>query len=343
MAAKNVFWFEELGQKDYELVGKKCANLGELTALHMPVPHGFAITIKAEEAFLAETGILQAIPELVTRCGDLKNLTVQFRLSRDIRDMVESRDIPVILREDILKHYRELSNKCGHGGAAAVSVRSAGSKSHPGQYETVLNVNGEEQLLAMIKKVWSSIFNNNTIAKLVQQGMPIEQSPAIGVGVVQMVNARCAGVGFTVDPISGDDGSVIIESTWGLGEGVVSGKISCDRFVVNKTSLQIVERVLGEKKLQFVIKGNEVVEEEVPLEKQALYTLSDEEAGAIARLGIELEKHFQSPQDFEWAVDAERRFPGNIFLLQTRPVVGVKTEPTKTSEEQLADLLSKLF
>ena len=267
MEEKQALWFEEVGQKDFDLVGKKCANLGELTALGMPVPRGFAITIKAQEAFLNETGVLGVIRDQVNNAADITNVTQQAKLSKDIRSVVEAGKMPARIEDEILAHYRELSARGECRGPVAVSVRSAGSKSHPGQYETVLNVKGDEKILAMVRRVWSSIFNANTIAKLVQQGIPIDQSPAIGVGVVEMVNTRCAGVGFTINPITGDVSSVIIESTWGLGEGVVGGKINTDRFVVEKATLRVVDRILGEKKMQMVVKGGEVVEEEVPPEK----------------------------------------------------------------------------
>jgi pyruvate,water dikinase len=343
MDGKQALWFEETGQESFNLVGKKNANLGELTKLGMPVPRGFAVTIKAEEAFLDETGALQTIRDMISQAGDLQNISKQAELSQAIRSMVESKEIPAAMKAEILNDYHELSAKRGKSGAVAVSIRSAGSQSHPGQYETVLSVTGDKQLLSMLKKVWSSIFNKITIAKLVQKGIPIDQSPAIGVGIMEMVNARCAGVGFTIHPISGDVANVIIESTWGIGEGVVGGKINTDRFVVEKASLKIVDRTLGEKKLQVIAGGNRVVEKEVSPEKQAVYTLSEEEAEAIAKIGMELEAHFKEPQDFEWAVDDSWKFPNNIFLLQTRPVVGVKAQKKKTMEEQLDELLERLF
>jgi pyruvate,water dikinase len=208
-------------------------------------------------------------------------------------------------------------------------------------YETYLNITGTDQVLQMIKKVWASIFNHRTICAAVQHELPVEESPCIGVGVVELVNARCAGVCFTVDPITGDPGRAVIESNWGLGESVVSGQVDIDRYVVDKENLTVIHKTLGEKKLRIVPKGHGVVEEETPLEIQGAFTISDEEAAEIVKIGKDLEAHFGTPQDLEWTIDADRPFPNNIWLLQTRGVVGVKVQEKKTSEQRLKEELAK--
>jgi pyruvate,water dikinase len=343
MERENIFWFNEIGQEASELVGKKCANLGEMTRLKMPIPNGFAISIRVHEKFMEETGALQEIRELLNEVGELKDINLQAEVSEKIRHIIERKRIPSALSDAIESYYEQQCRKCGQK-EAAVSVRSAGAKSHPGQYETYLSVRGNQQLLEAVKKVWSSIFNSRTIAAMVQQGLPVDQSPCIGVGVVEMVNALCAGVCFTIHPVTGDPTKAVIEANWGLGESVVSGMVSTDMYVVDKEILEVMEKNLGEKKMHIVPRGSSVVEEQVPSEKQATYTLSDEEAAEIVRLGKDLEAHFNQPQDIEWAIDADLAFPYNIFLLQTRPIVGVKIQKPKTADEQvLDDLVRKLF
>jgi pyruvate,water dikinase len=342
MEEQDVFWFEEIGQEACDIIGKKCANLGELTKLKMPVPYGFAVSIKAHERFLNESGALQDIQDLLSRVGELKDLNLQAKVSEAIRKIVEGKEIPSDLCDVIGLHYEKLCQRLGQ--EAAVSVRSAGAKSHPGQYETFLNIKGKQRVVEMVKKVWSSIFNVRTIAHLIQQGLSVVDSPCLGVGVVEMVNARCAGVCFTVHPVTGDPLKAVIEANWGLGETVVRGNVSPDTYIVDKESLEVIEKDLGNKKMQIVLKGDGLVEEEVPAEKQTIYTLNDEEAAEIVRLSKTLESHFNQPQDVEWAIDTDRAFPQNIFLLQTRPVVGVKVQKLKTVEEQVIDnLINKLF
>ena len=341
MQGQEVFWLDEIGREHNDLVGKKCANLGELARLRMPIPNGFAISLKAEERFLNVTGALREIQELLTEVGELKDINLQAEVSAKIRHIVESKEIPTDLCDAIRTHYEELCHK--RGREVAVSVRSTGAKSHPGQYETYLNVRGDQRVLEMVKKVWASIFNARTIANLVQVGLPVAQSPAIGVGVVEMVYARSAGVCFTIHPVTGDPLKAVIEANWGLGESVVSGKVNTDMYVVDKERLKVIERNLGGKNMQIVAKEEGVVEEETPTEKQSAFVLNDDEAVEIVKLGKALELHFREPQDIEWAIDDEHPFPNNVFLLQTRPVVGVKVQKPKTTEEKLLDDLVKYF
>jgi len=340
---QEVFWFDEIGQEANYIVGNKCANLGELIRIKMPVPPGFSISIRAEERFLKETGALREIQELLSSVGDLSNVNLQAEVSKQIRHIVEEKEIPPDLHDVIGSYYEELCHKLGQ--EVAVSVRSAGAKSHPGQYETYLNIKGKQQVLEMVKKVWSSIFNARTITNLIHFGLPVVHSPAIGVGIVKMVNARSAGVCFTVNPITGDPLKAVIEANWGLGESVVSGKVNTDRYVVDKESLRVIERNLGAKKMQVVSKGEGgATEEEIPPEKQNAYVLNDEEAVGIVKLGKALESHFKEPQDLEWAIDADCVLPYSFVLLQTRPVVGVKIRKPKTAEDKVMDeVIERLF
>ncbi len=339
MEPKLVFWFSELGQDANGIVGKKCANLGEMTRLKMPVPLGFAISVTAHEKFFKETGARQEIEELLSRVGELNDFNLQAEVSKKIREIIEGKEIPPGLGNVITSYYEELCSK--RGQEVAVSVRSAGVKSHPGMYETYLNIRGRSQVLQMVKKVWASIFNQRTICAAVQHGLPVAESPCIGVGVLELVNARSAGVCFTVHPVTGDPLKAVIESNWGLGESVVGGAVHVDRYVVDKESLKVIEKTLGEKKLQIVPKGNGVAEEELPTEKQSAYSLNDEEASEIVKLGKVLELHFNQPQDLEWAMDADRPFPQNILLLQTRAVVGVAIRDKETPEQRLKAALAK--
>ncbi|MBI5446487.1 MAG: PEP/pyruvate-binding domain-containing protein [Deltaproteobacteria bacterium] len=342
MKTKRVFWLKEIGQADNGTFGKKCANLGEMTRLGLPVPDGFAITCTAQEEVLEETGARREIEALLREAGEPGDNQAQTEMSRKIRKIIEEKDLPGAFSEVVAAHYDEMCSR--RGEEVAVSVRSAGVVSHPGMYETYLNMRGRQQVLDAIKKVWGSTFNARTIAARVQNGQPVAGSPSIGVGVLEMVHAKSAGVCFTVHPVSGDPGQAVIEANWGLGESCVSGIVSVDMYAVDKQSLKVVERTLGEKKCQIVPHGNGVAEVEVPPHLREAFVLEDGEAAEIVKLGKALEAHFGQPQDLEWAIDAGRPFPQNVYLLQTRPVVGVKVEENRQKQKTvLDDLVQTLF
>lgn len=318
MSRKWLYWFDEVGQDDKELVGKKCANLGEMTKLGLRVPKGFACLVPMHEDFLNLSGAMQEIKDYLGKLGDAPKSINQFdEMSHEIRKIIESKDFPKDMKEQILSYYKELSKKCGTHDVA-VSTRSAGPVSHPGQYETYLNVKGEKDLLEKIKKVISSSFNPRSLAFRDQKKMPLEHDP-IGVAVLQMVPARAAGILFTADPNTGDTSKMIIEANWGLGESVVSGELMPDEFIVNKETLEVINKKLGKKSNFIPIrKESGVAVSQTSDEMSSTFCIGDDEIKEIGRIGILLEKHFGYPQDIEWATDQTLNLPESIILLQTR-------------------------
>jgi pyruvate,water dikinase len=329
-----VLWFEELGQEHNDLVGKKCANLGEMTRIGLRVPPGFALSVEAYRDFMSMTGAVDEIQEYLAKFGSGPKDLKQFNeFSVEIRQIVQSKVMPKEMEKTIVSHYKELCRRCKT--VVAVSTRSAGTVSHPGQYETHLNVVGDSDLIDKIKKVWASTFNPRSLAFRSRQGIPLESDP-IGVAVLKMVKARAAGIIFTADPNTGDATRMIIEANWGLGESVVSGESTPDVYILDKESLEIRERKLGPKSRYVTFKEVGVTEEEIPPEKIGKFCLSDEEAKEIGRLGKILENHFGVPQDAEWAIDEDLPFPESVILLQTRAEVIAQV---KSPVDQIVDLM----
>lgn len=320
---KGVVWIEKLGQEHKELVGKKCAHLGEMAQMGLRVPSGFALSVNAYKDFMRLSGAGEEIEKHLAGI-DLRpeNLGAFKDVSRVLRGIVESKKIPDELEDSILSHYRELNERLGMRDVA-VSVRSAGAVSHPGQYETCLNVKGEKDLLEKVKKVWSSTFNMVSLTSRSRHGLPLGSDP-IGVAVLKMVNAKAAGVLFTVDPNNGNASRMIIEANWGLGESVVSGNARPDFLVLDKATLKPVEKTLGTKESYIGFGALGTKEVETPVDMRRQLCISDEEAAELGRLGKVLEEHFNVPQDCEWAIDQDLVFPMNILLLQTRAEVVAK-------------------
>ena len=339
MAEKWLYWLEDLGRGQNDLVGKKCANLGEMAKVGLPVPHGFALSLDAYNLFMNLAGAYDEMRSCIERPEtSLESITGINELSHSLRRIVESKPMPAEMAATILLHYQQLCDRCC-ALDVAVSTRSAGAASHPGQYETHLNVKGDADLLDKIKKVWSSSFNPTSLSFRKQKGLPLESDP-IGVAVLKMVNARSAGIIFTADPNTGDIGRMIIEANWGLGESVVGGESMPDTYVVDKKTFEVVERRLGTK-LKCVLPVEQgVVEQETSKDKSCSFCLSDEELAEIAKVGIRLETHFGQPQDVEWAIDSDLSFPHNVILLQTRnEVMAKKKDPV----DQLLDLMVTRF
>ncbi len=309
--ASTVIWLEDLEQGDGALVGKKCANLGELTRAGFSVPPGFALSLEAYVAFLASSGAADEIARYLAAFeadpDDPKELPRYTEASRVVRGIVESKEVPKDLRDEVAEFYDELCARAGMTNVP-VAARSAGPASHPGQYESYLNAAGTADVLENIVKVWSSTFNTRSLIARARKGLPLDQDP-IGVAVLQMVDARAAGVMFTAEPTTADANTVVIEGSWGLGEVVVSGAVIPDNWTVDAKALRVMECHPSPTSSTSPIPGADAAGQAT--------CLADDEVVEIARIGKSIEQHFGKPQDIEWAV--ERGPNANIFILQARP------------------------
>ena len=323
MTEKWVYWLKEVGTEHNDLVGKKCANLGELTRAGFHVPPGFALSVHAYDRFMKET---EATPRLLeflsTFQADPDSVadTVKYdSASREMRSIVEAIRMPVDMEEDIRSRYSELCRIAGKENLF-VATRSAGPVSHPGQYETYLNVCGSDDVVKNVIRVWASTFNTRSIIARARLGLPLHYDP-IGVAVLTMVDAKAAGVMFTVNPVNGDESKVAIESSFGFGEAVVSGNVTPDRYLVDKVTLEIDERVVSDKGCEFAYnpETREMEYVELPPDKRKVACLEDREILELTRIAKKVEAHFGCPQDIEYSVSMSLPFPENIFLVQARP------------------------
>ncbi|RLF12711.1 MAG: phosphoenolpyruvate synthase [Thermoprotei archaeon] len=318
-------WFEEIRKEDVAKAGGKGANLGELLNAGIPVPPGFVVTAQAYQFFLEKTGIGARIYEIIKeKVQDPNDPRGYEEASKLIRKIVENTPIPKEVRDAIVSSYRELSKRIGVD-EAYVAVRSSATAedlpdaSFAGQQETFLNVKGEQELLKKTIKCWSSLFTPRAIFYRQQKGFPHEKV-LISVVVQKMVNSKAAGVMFTIHPVTGDPSKIVIEGNWGLGESVVSGSVTPDRFIVDKETLQIVEQQIAEKTLEYVRDPatGKTIHAEVPPERRRQPCLTPEEIKLLAELAIKIERHYGRPQDIEWAIDRDMLFPNNVFIVQSR-------------------------
>ena len=346
MDNKLIFWLNELCKEDINQVGQKCASLAEMLRIGLPVPPGFVLSLQAFESFMKKTGAVEEISSYLLKSGEtLNNLQQADEASRYIYNIIEKREIPKEIRNEVESSYKKLSERYGTE-EIPVSVRSSGRESHPSLFDTYLNIRGNSGLISNIRSCWASVFSPRAIAMRAQGGVPAQIEP-IAVAVQKMVQARSAGVLFTIEPISSDPSLVVIEASWGLGEGVAQAKVTPDKFMVGKKTLDIKERRIGQKTCQVVAIEHGTETKEVPQKEQSISCLSDKEIIELVKLAKLVELHYGGvPQDIEWAIDADLPFPKNIFLTQTRPVVMASPQTTrlnkpagKSDADHIVDLL----
>ena len=321
--------FEQVSMRDVETVGGKNASLGELigalTRLGVRVPGGFATTAAAYRALLARDGLdLRIRDELATL--DIDDIARLTETGARIRGWIMDAPLPPGLERAVLECYG------GLGADVAVAVRSSATAedlpdaSFAGQQETFLNVQGGPAVIAAMKKVFASLFNDRAIAYRVHQGYDHSQV-AVSAGIQRMVRSDlgASGVMFTLDTDSGFRDAVFITASWGLGETVVQGAVNPDEFYLYKPALRagrraVLRRNLGAKAIKMVYGEPGAAERvrtvEVPAAERDRFCLTEIDLVELARQALVIEDHYGRPMDIEWGKDGAT---GELFILQARP------------------------
>ncbi|HWT33716.1 MAG TPA: phosphoenolpyruvate synthase [Microbacterium sp.] len=332
----NILWFDELGMTDLPQVGGKNASLGEmvsnLTGLGVRVPRGFATTADAYRRFLAHDDLRGRISEAIDGL-DTDDVTRLAHVGAEIRAWIEEHPIPEDLERDIREAFDRLVATDAEPETVTWAVRSSATAedlpdaSFAGQQETYLNVGGIDNVLAAIRSVYASLYNDRAIAYRVHHGFDHDEV-ALSAGVQRMVRSDvgASGVMFTVDTESGFDQAVFVTSSYGLGEAVVQGAVNPDEFYVSKPALRagrpaVLKRAVGEKAIAMRYTdsreaGASTAFVDVPAEDRAQFSITDAELEELARHALVIEDHYGRAMDIEWGKDG---VDGKLYILQARP------------------------
>jgi len=309
--------FSETGLTQTVQVGGKGANLGEMTRAGLPVPPGFVVCTGGFEDFVAALDVGDSLAALERLSAD--DLASLSAASAVMRTRIEQADFPPEIATAIAAAHNEL---CGGAADHPLAVRSSATgedseaTSFAGLQDTYLWVRGRDSVAEHVRRCWSSLYNTEAVAYRRKHNLA-ERGVHMAVVVQKMVDARCSGVMFTRSPTSGDRSVVVIEGSYGLGSCIVSGEVTPDRFIVNKVTGDICDRVISQKLMQHVPEAAGGVRvEDVPAMLQSAPALSDAEIAALAQIAKKVERHYGAPQDIEWAIS---RDDGHLYLLQSRP------------------------
>lgn len=303
--------FKKLSKKDVGLAGGKGASLGEMTGAKIPVPPGFVVLSTAFDEFLKESDVNIEIDAMWDKL-DIKNTDNLEENSGVIQELIIKEKFPKDLAKEVLKEFNSL-------GAKFVAVRSSATAEDSkadawaGQLESYLYVT-KKNLLENIQKCWASLFTPRALFYRVERGF-IKKYVSVAVVVQKMVNSEVSGVCFTVHPVTRDKDQMIIEAGFGLGEAIVQGIITPDSYVIEKSTLKLVDiNVNSQEKM--IIRAKELTEEKpVPAVKRNKQKLSEKQIKELAKICIGIENHYGFPCDIEWALEK-----GKFYITQSRPI-----------------------
>lgn len=336
---RTIVWIDATEQTSSAQLGGKLGSLAEMTAAGFDVPIAFGVTTEAFRVFAAEAGLAERIAAI--RAGlDTSDVAAVERAADEIARAIDAAPMPAQVEADVRAAYAELERRCGTPGVPA-AVRSSGvsedleGASFAGQYDTYLWICGADDVLAHVRRCWSGLFNPAVLTYRPVEDLDTtaaQELPGMCVGVQRMVDATAAGVMFTLNPIDGDRSKIVIEACWGLGEGVVKGDVTPDRFKVDKVTLDVIEEEIGAQaqEYRFDAAAREVGLLDVDPERGASACLTPAQVRALAELAKRIERHRRAPMDMEWAVDQH----GEVHLLQARPETVWASRPAPTAAGQ---------
>jgi pyruvate,water dikinase len=322
MSAAHLSALGELRAADADRFGGKSASLGELLEAGIPVPPGFALPAAAFTEFIAGAGLAPMIAETLASAGD--GVDGLHAAAQRIGEAIHAADVPPALASEVTVRYAQLADD-----DSPVAVRSSAlgedsaEATFAGLQETILWVRGAGDVIDAIGACWASLYSAEAISYRRRLDAP---EPAMGVTVQRMVDAVVSGVMFTCNPLSGDRSMVAINAAWGLGLAVVGGEVTPDDLLVSKVTGEVVRETIADKQVQYVPapggRGTERVT--VDDDRRRERCLQEPALTALLELARRVEGHFGSPQDVEWAIDAD----GEVFVLQSRPVTGLPERST---------------
>ena len=324
--------FNEIKKEDVLVAGGKGANLGEMTSAKINVPSGFVITADAYRDFLKVNAI-----DILIENGIKKSVDDERKLLNEaehFRGKIKSGKFPERLENAIREKYFNLGNNTRVAVRSSATAEDLPDASFAGQQETYLNVQGIESVLNAVRNCYASLWGNRAVSYRFHQGYD-QTSVSIAVVIQEMIESEKSGVLFTVNPVNKKENEMQINASFGLGESVVSGRVTADSYIIDKSG-NIIEVNIGSKETQIIYGDNETVEVSVNPDKRKTRALNDREILELMKCGLEIEKHYRMPMDIEWAIKNDI-----VYILQARAITTLKNSENDITGNDLIEKYTK--
>ncbi|MFM8897085.1 MAG: PEP/pyruvate-binding domain-containing protein [Actinomycetales bacterium] len=342
----SLMWFESSWHGMKPEVGGKAASLGEMTGAGLPVPPGFALTTMGYRSSRDASDLDATLARLLFGL-DVKDTAMVVQRCAAIREAIAAMPMDPDVEQSLRRAYDELSQRSGVVDVPVAVRSSATSEDSPdasfaGEHDTYLWVRGGDAVVDAVRRCWASLFTDRATCYRVEMGYE-HRGVEMAVVIQKMVRPIAAGVAFTLSPADGDRSVIAVDAAWGFGEGVVSGEITPDNYLIDKVLFEITKRKVSRKEVEFRLSHHDTVEKvELDEERGSAPCLTDAQLKAIARLARTAEKHYGCPQDVEWAEDADLPDENNIVLLQSRPETVWSKKEVPRSSVGGADMMSSI-
>ena len=297
-----------------EDVGGKCWQLAKTITNSSIIPEWFCIKTNAYQEFLRFNSIHPPV--------SLSNLAN----AKTIFDQILNSPFPPKIRDDILALSSKVFKNSTSGALAtrsSANAEDAQSETFAGLFESFFGISDSDTLLRKIQECWASLWSPKASSYWIARNRPDQLS--MGIIIQDFIPATVSGVMFTANPVNSNIDEIVLEASWGLGESVVSGKITPDHFIINrlreKSGTQIKSTICGSKHSALVWNASEKIIQEltVPIERQKTISLNEDDVLKLVHEGLLLEERFGYPLDIEWSI-----YQSQLYLLQVRPITTIK-------------------
>jgi phosphoenolpyruvate synthase/pyruvate phosphate dikinase len=304
---------ENIQPGDFETHGGKAGNLARLAQLGFHVPKGFSISSAAFVEMVRKNQDLTSLQRKVDKSDDFEEI---LEISGAIQKIINNYKIPEEVVSEIsncLKHIAQ--TEFGFAVRSSATVEDRSDVSFAGQAESYLCVREQDEIIRSVKNVWQSAFSERALVYMKTKEIPV-RDVKMAVLIQEMIPAEISGVMFTANVVTNNIDEVLINSTWGVGDILVSGEIVPDTFVLTKSPLGIIQRNLGDKEFTSELGLHELTVVETPDYRRSEFTLDEQTLLTIAEVGMKIEEGMEAPQDIEWCI----RPDGILVILQSRPI-----------------------
>ncbi|HOV93286.1 MAG TPA: PEP/pyruvate-binding domain-containing protein [Spirochaetales bacterium] len=306
--------FKEISKDMTQDCGGKASHLGELTHLGLNVPPGYTVLWNAYYRHIEANGLTEKIRSIVSTIN-FDNYEDAETKTQKIRDLIIAAPMPSEIEEEIVKYYGMLPGEKDPFVAvrSSVAIRDSTISSFPGLMDTYHYIKGAPQVVEKVKECWASVWS--TRAAVTRNNKKLDHEKAVIAPTIQlMVNSEVAGVAFTMNPVTKAKDEIMIESNWGLGETVVSGKATSDLFIIDKKTGEIKSQTISNKEDSYVqAEGGGGKWIKVDPVKAKTPSMTPEMIKELCRVAHIIEDHYGYPQDIEWAFEK-----GKLYILQAR-------------------------
>jgi pyruvate,water dikinase len=315
-----IAWFDAPDAAQHR-TGGKGASLIALQRGGFPVPPGFVIAAEGYEQFIAHNGLRAAIDDTLA-IPDLRLPRVAREACAALEERLATSSLPADLVADVTAAYGSLRAR----GAGVVAARSSAlsedgaTASSAGLYESYLNLRDADAVLEGLRRCYASLWTARAVQYRAFKRLTNQQE-AMAVVVMALVPATRSGVAFTANPVTGDRDQIVVNASWGLGESVVSGRVTPDSFVLSAATLAVIEREIHEKETEFVPDpsgDSGTVQRAIDPARARAPALSEQDLQAVGGLCRSIAHHFGRPMDVEWAFADDA-----LYVLQARPITSI--------------------